>query len=99
MGAVSAQPTPTVVADPQTTIAAPRPAPAWIGFGVVLGSAALFGMLGPLSRFAYDAGMEPAAFVAWRALIGLAAVERRMWPGASTAPASASCGRASCPGG
>ena len=38
-----------------------------------LGSAALFGMLGPLSRFAYDAGMEPPAFVAWRALIGLGA--------------------------
>lgn len=30
-------------------------------------------MLGPLSRFAYDAGMEPLSFVAWRALIGLAA--------------------------
>ena len=37
----------------------------------MLGAAALFGMLGPLARFAYDAGMEPAAFVAWRALIGL----------------------------
>ena len=74
MGAVSAQPTPSVVADPPTTIATGRPVPAWIGFGVVLVSAALFGMLGPLSRFAYDAGMEPAAFVAWRALIGLAAV-------------------------
>ena len=36
-------------------------------------AAALFGMLGPLSRFAYDAGMEPAGFVAWRALIGLLA--------------------------
>ena len=42
------------------------------GFAVVIGSAALFGMLGPLSRFAYDAGMEPTAFVAWRALIGFA---------------------------
>ena len=40
---------------------------------IVVGSAALFGMLGPLSRFAYDAGMEPPAFVAWRALVGLAA--------------------------
>jgi len=28
-------------------------------------------MLGPLSRFAYEAGMEPGAFVAWRALVGL----------------------------
>jgi len=40
---------------------------------IVVGSAALFGMLGPLSRFAYDAGMEPPAFVVWRALFGLAA--------------------------
>jgi drug/metabolite transporter (DMT)-like permease len=37
----------------------------------VIGAAALFGMLGPLSRFAYEAGMEPTAFVAWRALVGL----------------------------
>jgi drug/metabolite transporter (DMT)-like permease len=42
-----------------------------LGFAAVLGAAALFGMLGPLSRFAYEAGMEPSAFVAWRALIGL----------------------------
>lgn len=46
--------------------------PPLIGFGIVLGAAALFGTLGPLARFAYDAGMEPAGFVAWRALIGLA---------------------------
>lgn len=45
-----------------------------VGFGAVLGSAALFGMLGPLSRFAYEAGMEPAAFVAWRAIVGFAAI-------------------------
>lgn len=47
--------------------------PPLVGFGIVLGAAALFGMLGPLSRFAYEAGMEPAAFVAWRAFIGLVA--------------------------
>ena len=47
--------------------------PPLIGFGIVIGAAALFGMLGPLSRFAYEAGMEPTAFVAWRALIGLIA--------------------------
>lgn len=40
------------------------------GFAIVIVSAALFGMLGPLSRFAYEAGMEPPAFVAWRAMIG-----------------------------
>jgi drug/metabolite transporter, DME family len=40
------------------------------GLLIVLGAAALFGMLGVLSRSAYDAGMEPTAFVAWRAMIG-----------------------------
>ena len=44
------------------------------GFGIVILAASLFGTLGPLSRFAYDAGMEPLAFVGWRALIGLIAV-------------------------
>ena len=59
---------PTAAAVP---IAAPTAHPPLLGFGIVLGAAALFGMLGPLSRFAYEAGMEPTAFVAWRALIGL----------------------------
>ena len=36
------------------------------GVAIVLIAASLFGTLGPLSRFAYDAGMEPLAFVAWR---------------------------------
>lgn len=36
----------------------------------VLVGAALFGTLGPLSRLAYDAGMTPGAWVAWRAGIG-----------------------------
>jgi drug/metabolite transporter, DME family len=44
------------------------------GFAIVIVSASLFGMLGPLSRFAYDAGMEPPAFVAWRAAIGFLAL-------------------------
>lgn len=64
--------------DPMPRRDGPRPTttmPAAItpvtGFAIVLGAAALFGTLGPLSRFAYDAGMEPAAFVAWRALIGV----------------------------
>ncbi len=43
------------------------------GMGIVLLAAALFGTLGPSSRFAYDAGMEPVAFVTWRALIGVSA--------------------------
>ena len=40
------------------------------GFAIVVIAASLFGTLGPLSRFAYDAGMEPLAFVGWRAFIG-----------------------------
>jgi len=43
--------------------------PPFVGFVVVLIAASLFGMLGPLSRFAYEAGMEPLSFVAWRAVI------------------------------
>src|SRR5512143_559443 len=43
-----------------------------IGTLTVLGSAALFGTLGPLSRFAYELGVSPAAWVAGRGLIGLA---------------------------
>ncbi len=43
------------------------------GVAIVLLAASLFGMLGPLSRFAYAAGMEPLAFVAWRGGIGFLA--------------------------
>jgi drug/metabolite transporter, DME family len=57
---------------PRTAAPVPGISPA-MGMAVVLGAAALFGTLGPLSRFAYDAGMEPPAFVTWRALIGLLA--------------------------
>ncbi len=73
-------PAATPAANPAATPAAPtQAAPPFVatplfGFVVVLGSAALFGMLGPLSRFAYDAGMEPSAFVAWRALLALVAL-------------------------
>ena len=61
--------------------AAPRAAPATVvadhpplvGFAIVLVAASLFGTLGPLSRFAYDAGMQPTPFVAWRGAIGFIA--------------------------
>ena len=43
------------------------------GFAIVVVAASLFGTLGPLSRFAYDAGMEPLAFVGWRAFVGVIA--------------------------
>ena len=67
MARVSATPAPSVPVSPRP---AARPTPV-LGFLTVLGSAALFGTLGPLSRFAYELGVEPAAWVAWRALIGL----------------------------
>lgn len=50
-----------------------RDRPPVAGLAIVIVSASLFGMLGPLSRFAYDAGMDPLSFVAWRGLIGLVA--------------------------
>jgi drug/metabolite transporter, DME family len=37
-------------------------------------AAAGFGILGPLARFAYDAGFDPFSFVAWRAAFGLVVV-------------------------
>jgi len=64
-GRVTASPAPASAAR-----ASDRPVPL-LGFLTVLGSAALFGTLGPLSRFAYDLGVGPAAWVAWRGLIGL----------------------------
>jgi len=39
---------------------------------VVLAGASLFALLGITSRTAYDLGMTPAAFVAWRALVAAA---------------------------
>ncbi|HJW22478.1 MAG TPA: EamA family transporter [Candidatus Limnocylindrales bacterium] len=46
----------------------------WSGALVVVTAASLFGMLGTLSRFAYDGGLTPFAWVAWRAAIGAAAL-------------------------
>jgi drug/metabolite transporter (DMT)-like permease len=36
----------------------------------VIAAAACFGMLGPVARFAYDAGLQPLSFVAWRGWFG-----------------------------
>jgi DME family drug/metabolite transporter len=58
------------VAETTGTTASPTEAATLTGFFIVIVAASLFGMLGPLSRFAYDAGMEPTSFVAWRAMIG-----------------------------
>ena len=58
----------------------PTPArPPIVGVLIVLTAASLFGTLGPLSRFAYDAGMEPLAFVGWRGAIGLLATAGFVW--------------------
>lgn len=48
----------------------PGPRGAWLGALIVIVAAALFGSLGVAARFAYDMGMEPFAFVAWRAGVG-----------------------------
>ena len=39
-----------------------------LGSATVLAAAAGFGLLGPVARFAYETGLEPFSFVAWRAL-------------------------------
>jgi len=44
--------------------------PGWLGVLIVLLAATLFGSLGVASRWAYDAGVTPLAFVAWRATFG-----------------------------
>ena len=44
--------------------------PAWLGALIVVVAASLFGTLGVASRWAYDAGVAPLAFVAWRAAFG-----------------------------
>lgn len=63
-----------------------------VGTLIVLTGAGLFAFLGPLSRFAYERGMEPLAFVTWRtglaalALVGV--VWWRAWiAGTSSRPA------------
>lgn len=48
--------------------------PLLTGSLLALVAASLFGMLGPLSRIADDAGVGPIGFVAWRAGIGAAAL-------------------------
>ncbi len=57
----------------------PTPRTPIVGVLIVLVAASLFGALGPLSRFAYDAGMEPLAFVGWRGAIGLLATVAFVW--------------------
>jgi drug/metabolite transporter, DME family len=44
--------------------------PRLVGAGLIVVAAACFGTLGPLSRFAADAGVESLSLVAWRAGLG-----------------------------
>ncbi len=48
----------------------PAPGPDLAGAGLVALAAACFGTLGPLSRFAGDAGVESLTLVTWRAALG-----------------------------
>jgi drug/metabolite transporter (DMT)-like permease len=56
-----------------------------LGSLIVVLAASGFGLLGPLARFAYDAGFDPLSFVAWRAAFGLlcvlVVVAARRWRG------------------
>ena len=45
-----------------------------VGAGLILLAAACFGTLGPLSRFADDAGVSSLALVFWRGLLGAASM-------------------------
>ena len=76
----------------------PTPRAGWIGALLVIAAASLFGLLGVTSRFAYDAGVQPFAFVAWRAgvgALGIALVVMALrGPGAAWANIAASGARA-----
>jgi drug/metabolite transporter (DMT)-like permease len=52
----------------------PRDRELLIGTLCAVGAATLFGMLGPLSRFGAEAGMDGVAFTAWRAALGAGAL-------------------------
>jgi drug/metabolite transporter, DME family len=49
----------------------PRDRTLLIGTLAALAAATLFGMLGPLSRFAAEDGVEGVAYTAWRAILGV----------------------------
>ena len=48
--------------------------PLLAGSLIVVAAASGFGILGPLARFAYDAGLDPLSFVAWRAIFALVVI-------------------------
>jgi drug/metabolite transporter (DMT)-like permease len=42
-----------------------------VGAAIVAGAAVMFGMLGPITRFSYELGLAPFAFIAWRSAVGM----------------------------
>ena len=51
-----------------------RDRPVLLGTVAIVLAASGFGLLGPVARLAYDTGIEPMAFVAWRAGFALVAI-------------------------
>jgi drug/metabolite transporter (DMT)-like permease len=51
-----------------------RDRPVLFGTLAVIIAASGFGLLGVLSRFSYDAGLQPLPFIAWRGAVGFAVV-------------------------
>jgi drug/metabolite transporter (DMT)-like permease len=43
------------------------------GVAIVAIAASMFGMLGPVTRFAYATGIDPLSYIAWRSLVGMVA--------------------------
>ena len=56
------------------TARSPAAATGWLGAGLVAIAAVCFSTLGPITRFANDAGVGSLAIVAWRASIGATAM-------------------------
>ncbi|HET7181430.1 MAG TPA: EamA family transporter, partial [Candidatus Limnocylindrales bacterium] len=56
------------------------PAPL-LGSLIIISAACLFALLGPISRFAYELGVSPYAFVAWRSGVAAIAIWLLVWIG------------------
>ena len=66
--------------DPRTPQASPVANPL-VGSLIVIGAACLFALLGPISRFSYDMGLSPYAFVVWRSGVAAIAMFVVIWVG------------------
>jgi drug/metabolite transporter (DMT)-like permease len=52
-----------------------------LGSLIIVSAACLFALLGPISRFAFDLGVSPYAFVAWRSGVAAIAMAVVIWLG------------------